>query len=1188
MATKRGIATMTNSPDSASDSTSFAQLHPTMQRWVYDQGWSDLHDTQERAIPILREAKHDLIISAATAAGKTEAAFLPICSQLAFSEENFAVGPDVLYISPLKALINDQYDRLEQMCNQAEIFVHRWHGDVGSAHKAKATRAPGGVLLITPESLEAFFVLRGHETHQFFRRLQYVVVDELHSFLATPRGAQLQALMHRVELTSRCSPPRVGLSATLGDMATAQRFLRPSNPESVQVVTSRAAGELHLQIRGYRARAPSDLDPEEGPPHETAIAEHLMQTLRGSDNLVFANSRRAVELYAMRLAERCELHRVPNEFWPHHGSLAKAVREDVEQALKDRTRPVTAVCTSTLELGIDIGSVTSVAQIGPPPTVAALRQRLGRSGRRDEPAVVRLYISEKETDAKTALVDLLRCDLVQSIAMVELLKEGWLESPQTNGLNLSTLIQQMLSLIAQRGGVTPSDAHRVLCGAGPFEAVSGPQFADLLRSMASSDLVVQASDGLLLHGRQGERLVNHYSFYAAFETPEEWRLVASGETMGTIPIDHPVEIGGLLLFAGRRWRIVDIDSSQRVITLEPARGGNPPKFGGGGPAVSAAVRSGMVSVLESDKSPAYLDSTATSMLDEARSAWSRHRLSGAGMIEWDGDTLLLPWVGDNVLWAMALVLRREGLDAQPEGPAINVIGIGAEALRQRLKAILSMPAPTSEDLARAVENRATEKWDWALAVPLSVSSYARRYLDAKAAWSTLQALLISREGHHYRPISLADGPPEEAILRRSTALRPAQPVTNAEFCVIDLETTGFSPRLGDRVIEVAAVRMRADGSRLAEWTTLVNPQRDIGPSHIHGVTASDVLEAPTFADVAGDLLALIDGAVVVAHNLRFDWDFLVAEYKHAGYELPTLPAICTLRLGTRVIPEITDRTLQGYCDALDARIDGARHTALVDASATTDVLTALLSRAWAGSTQTLEAIDCDPLMWPAEMPNIAPSGRIHSRGQRQHIEQQGSYLSRLLAEMPATATADPDVAAYVQVLDRALEDRRLSESEAEELRAVANTWGISAESLASAHRAYLRALVSIAERDGTISATERDDLDRVAGLLNVSSDQGRIDDIDGFTLEEDLRGLSVCFTGELQCCLNGERITRSMANHLARQAGLEVHPRVTRKLNLLVVADPDTQSGKAKKARADGTRIIAERSFWQKLEIEVG
>ncbi len=252
---------MTSSPPSRSDpdaSQAFGRLHPSLQRWVHEQGWTTLHDAQGRAIGPIADGDRDVIISAATAAGKTEAAFLPICSVLAKALDTAAgeaspdpwaghdpwappsvpppVGIEVLYLSPLKALINDQYDRLEQLCERAEIAVHRWHGDISSSAKRTTMSRPSGVLLITPESLEAQFVNRGTELPTVLAGLRYIVVDELHSFLATPRGAQLQSLMQRVELVVRRRVPRIGLSATLGDMDAATAFLRPTAPSDVVVI----------------------------------------------------------------------------------------------------------------------------------------------------------------------------------------------------------------------------------------------------------------------------------------------------------------------------------------------------------------------------------------------------------------------------------------------------------------------------------------------------------------------------------------------------------------------------------------------------------------------------------------------------------------------------------------------------------------------------------------------------------------------------------------------------------------------------------------------------------------------------------------------------------------------------------------------------------------------------------------
>ena len=743
-------------------------MHPRIQRWIYDQGWTSLHDAQERAIGPILDGDRDVIIAAATAAGKTEAAFLPVLSNLAGATDRSSpvepapwtaydpwaepprgtsVGVQVLYVSPLKALINDQYGRLSQICERVGIPVHRWHGDVSATTKRKLVADPRGVLLITPESLEALFVNRGPLAPRLFAGLDYVVIDELHSFLATQRGVQLQSLMNRVELAIRRRPPRIGLSATLGDLAQAAAFLRPTDPEQVLVVESKSDGrELMLQLRGYVAHSvedrvedgrerTADPVPVGSTRHEQDIAEHLFRHLRGHDNLVFANTRNHVETYADLLARRSHRERVPNEFWPHHGNLSAGLRDSVETNLKDRTRPATAVSTSTLELGIDIGSVASVAQIGPPPSVASLWQRLGRSGRRRDPAVLRLYVTEPPLDERSPPVGRLRGDLVQTTAMVRLMLGQWLETADDPGFNYSTLVQQIMSVIAQHGGAAPADLYGALCGPGPFRLVDQGRFARLLRAMASHDLLIQASDGLLLLGTAGERQINHYRFYAAFHTPDEWQVVNRGKTLGTLPIYQPLRQGVLLIFAGRRWEVTRVDRQARAVELERSAGGVPHFSGGHGPAVSDRVRAEMVAVYRSTDVPAWLDPQAQRLLSEGRAAYDRFRLADTTVVTHESGMLLFPWAGDRALYTAVMALMDQGVEASVEGPAIRIVKVGADEASAIIGRLLANPPPAPEALAAGVENREIDKWDRVLDETLACESAGARLLDIKGAWA---------------------------------------------------------------------------------------------------------------------------------------------------------------------------------------------------------------------------------------------------------------------------------------------------------------------------------------------------------------------------------------------------------------------------------------------------------------------
>ncbi|MFF4594163.1 DEAD/DEAH box helicase [Amycolatopsis sp. NPDC001319] len=719
-----------SSPASASEAVNFGLLHPKVQRWVWQQGWSELRDVQDAAIPAILGGDTDLLIGAATAAGKTEAAFLPICSKLA---EHSGPGIQALYIGPLKALINDQFRRTEELCEALEIQTHRWHGDVAGTRKQALLRDPSGILLITPESLEAMFVLRGTQITRLFAALQYVVVDELHSFLGTERGAQLLSQLHRLEIAIKRRVPRIGLSATLGDMSLAANQLRPDHGDRVTILESAAtAQELRLQLRSYVDERP-DTDEDAGMAIRS-IADHLFANLRGGTNLVFANARSRVELYAAELADRSSAAGVPNEFHAHHGNLAKELREDVEALLRDPTRPTTAVCTTTLEMGIDIGAIAQVAQIGPPPSVASLRQRLGRSGRRDAPAILRAYCAALAIDAETSLLDRLQLPLVQTIASIDLLLERWCEPPEPSRLHLSTLIQQLLSLIAQHGGAKPAEAYRVLCGHGsPFSTVTTAQFADLLRTLGAKDVLSQAGDGTLLLGGRGEPTVNHYTFYAAFQTPEEYRLVHSGRQLGTMPIDFPLYEGLLLVFAGQRWRVAAVHEEDRIVQLTPALSGKPPHLGDSSGLVHSEVRAKMRTLLEGDHAPAYLDQASRTLLEQVRRVYATLELDSRPVITDGSDTLLFPWTGDQPLHTLAAILNASRMEAAVDGAALRLVGTPREAALTALTKVAEGPAPDPHELARKVENKAVEKFDSWLSDDLLCDQFESAVLDCPGA-----------------------------------------------------------------------------------------------------------------------------------------------------------------------------------------------------------------------------------------------------------------------------------------------------------------------------------------------------------------------------------------------------------------------------------------------------------------------
>lgn len=729
-------------------SRAFDLLDPRIQKWVWDEGWKTLRDVQERAIPLIVESRDDVVIGSSTASGKTEAAFMPLAGQAA------SAGPGhlrVLCISPLKALINDQYDRLERMFAAVQEPVWRWHGDVSSSRKRKLLDDPRGLLIITPESLEAMFILRGHEAPGLFGGLCAIVVDELHAFMDSERGRQLQSLMSRVEHAAGQRIRRIALSATLGDMEMTRRFLRPGAAESVREVVIQGDGqELKLQLRGYEARPPKieTAEAATGAPELEAImtgdvidiSDHIFETFRGGRHLIFANRRMDVETFTDLLRRRCERERVPNEFLAHHGSLAKSYREDVERILKEAVKPTTAIATTTLELGVDIGTVQTIGQLGPPMSVASLRQRLGRSGRRGSPAVLRIYVQENAVDQNTPPHDAIRLSLVQAIAMVMLLAQRWYEPPRLGALNLSTLVQQTLSVVAQLGGVKARGLWVLLCREGAFREVPSGMYGELLTDLASHDLIGQVGNGEIVLGLNGERLVNHYEFFAAFTSSDEYQLYEGGRAIGTLPISFPLFQGLRIIFAGRRWKVLQVEESRKRVDLEPAEGGRAPAFGGAGAMLHGRVREAMREVYMTDTTPAFLDREAKRLLEEGRHYFRRYELHDNYVVGWGRDCLILPWCGDIELNTLLMMLKRRGFDAAMEPPAIVVEKSSPGQVKRALRDMLEAGPPDPYDLAASIENKRVEKHHRFLGDDLLGADYASTSLDPQGVTDVLERI----------------------------------------------------------------------------------------------------------------------------------------------------------------------------------------------------------------------------------------------------------------------------------------------------------------------------------------------------------------------------------------------------------------------------------------------------------------
>lgn len=704
-------------------SSSFEMLHPSVQKWIWREGWTSLRDIQENSIPVVLRGDSDVIISASTAGGKTEAAFLPILSKIISDP---AKGYDVLYISPLKALINDQTRRLQDMTAGINVDVTPWHGDIATSRKAKSLKNPSGILVITPESLESFLINRSTSVKTAFGRLKYIVIDELHAFIGNERGKQLQSLLSRIELITGVKAPRIAMSATFSNYDKVKSFLRPD--ESYPCVIPNQGESNHetmILIKEYIPYKDRDIEQE--------ISQEIFSKLRGSNNLAFTNSRVAAETYAVMLGDMCEEANVPNEFRVHHGSLSKEERESVEQELQKGATPVTALCTSTLELGVDIGKVKSIAQIGVANTVSGLRQRLGRSGRRNEPSILRVLSVEYPEDAGY-LYDL-RTNLVQNIAVIELLREKEYEEPVVNKTHLSTLIQQILSLIASFSGFYPKEGWEILCNRGAFKNITPKIFLDLLKCLGQKGILSQLNTGQIIVGKEGERFLRKLDFYTAFVAPVDYDVINNDNSKRIGMIQKIPEVKSQIILAGKRWNVERVDEKTKNIYVTRIKTGGAISFASDVPEIDEIITNKMRGIYLSDDIYPYLDvaSDTHTELIKAREYFKEKELD---IKCYEGQTLFT-WAGAKVNRTVALMCKLL-LEKNLDYNHLMIHGISPKDISY----ILSQPKVSGDELAALVPRfeKEKQKYDHFLSDELLNHEFANTYLDVDKAWMLLKEM----------------------------------------------------------------------------------------------------------------------------------------------------------------------------------------------------------------------------------------------------------------------------------------------------------------------------------------------------------------------------------------------------------------------------------------------------------------
>lgn len=715
----------------------FDRYAPFVQDFIYSSGWENLRAIQAAAGDVIFNTDDNVLLSASTASGKTEAAFFPI---LTLFSENMPSSVGAIYIGPLKALINDQFSRLVPLCAEGDIPVWHWHGDVPHSHKTKLLKNPSGILQITPESLEALMIRKHAAISKLFGDLRFVVIDEVHSIMRGDRGGQTLCLIERLSKLAGVNPRRIGLSATIGDLEATGEFLSAGTGRKTAIpkiqeksVKWRLSME-HFFVSDQQAAgddktddAPdekTDIAPKEADPGLGYIFEHT----RGKKCLVFVNSREECEGVTSTLRQYCEAKHEPERFLIHHGNLSASYRETAEAAMKEEEKYLTTVTTATLELGIDIGRLERAFQIDAPATVSSFLQRMGRTGRRDLPPEMWFVMREELPEPRAMLPETIPWKLIQGIALVQLyIEERWVEPPVFGKLPFSLLYHQTMSTLASCGEMTPAALASRVLSLNYFHRISQEDYKLLLKHLIQKDHIQRTENGGLIVGLAGEKIVNSFKFYAVFQENEEYTVRCGSHELGTIV--KPPPPGDKIALAGRVWIVEEVDTKRHLVYCDAVKGKVPAFFGLCPGDIHTKILERMKQVLEEDKSYPYLLKNAAARLRQARHIARNSNLTENPLICLGGNMwCFFPWIGTYSFLAAERILKIKcaerlgikGLDSYrpyfirftmnaPKEEFFKVLKEEAEALYDPMELVYPNEVPVFEKYDQYVPDELVKK-----------------------------------------------------------------------------------------------------------------------------------------------------------------------------------------------------------------------------------------------------------------------------------------------------------------------------------------------------------------------------------------------------------------------------------------------------------------------------------------------
>ncbi|UKO99597.1 DEAD/DEAH box helicase [Nostoc sp. UHCC 0870] len=709
-------------------SDAFNRLAPFIQEYIYHHNWTELRPVQTAACEVIFDTDAHLLITAATAAGKTEAAFLPVLTVL-HNKPSKTIG--VLYIGPIKALINDQFERLNDLLKSVDIPVYHWHGDVAQSRKNKLLQNPQGILQITPESLESLLVNKHKELVCLFGDLRFVVIDEIHAFMGTERGCQIICQLQRLVNLTQAQPRRIGLSATLGDYSMAEDWLRSGTDK--QVITPKVeAGKRQIKLaveHFYVAKH----DEKEATDYE----QYIFNLSQSRKCLIFANNRTQTESIIASLRQIATIQSLPDIYHVHHGSISASLRQVAENAMREPHKPAVTAATLTLELGIDIGNLERVIQLESPLSVASFLQRLGRAGRRGEAADMRFVCGEDEVLPEASLPEQIPWQLLQCIAIIQLyLEERWIEPIKPIQYPLSLLYHQTMSILVAAEAISPAALAKQVLNLPPFAAISQEDYKLLLRYLIDIGHIQRTEQGKLILGVSSEKIVGKFQFYAVFADNQEYTVKQGTTAIGSIIMPPPV--GNQFALAGRTWEVLEVDFRKKNILVKQVDGKATSYWRGGGGTIHTKVLQRMRQVLLEDLEYSYLQNNARQRLQTVRKLVQKAGLDKQNVLQLEkGKCCIFPWMGTVAYRTLVRLINtfcRESLEISSIGgvnPYYVTLKLGKNKFKYVSQEIISLCEQRiiPEALVSSAEAPEMQKYDEFIPHPLLRKAFVYDYLD---------------------------------------------------------------------------------------------------------------------------------------------------------------------------------------------------------------------------------------------------------------------------------------------------------------------------------------------------------------------------------------------------------------------------------------------------------------------------